>query len=321
MFSRLDQAEHMEELGEQVAGLCSEVIGRVDNELIVELDLLKASDQYSEAMLETLEDLKANCTNFINQHALSIYKHRVDASAQSIDELDEKVSSIKDRMGVELGRFAEELNLATERAANRLDVHLERSADKLIIASEGFEKLYRDHEVDLQEKASHIDGVMGAISAGSMAQHYEGRADDEEKVANWLRYGALFCMVLVIIGASLSFYDSLSNGFELNTALYRLALAFMLSVPAAYLARESSRHREKEHAHRQKSLDLRAITPYLASLGEEQQSEIKMKVADRLFVNESREKGGKSEAKAEVPISAHEMIEALVSWLKASIKK
>lgn len=89
----------------------------------------------------------------------------------------------------------------------------------------------------------------------------------------------------------------------------------MLSIPAAYLARESAKHREKQYAHQQTSLDLKAIAPYIASLPQEEQHKIKIEIAGRIFAAKDFNKVDTDS----YPININEIIMEIIK--KLDIKK
>ncbi|GAF52690.1 hypothetical protein [Psychrobacter sp. JCM 18900] len=138
---------------------------------------------------------------------------------------------------------------------------------------------------------------------------YADSADQEKIAADWLRWGSLFCMAIIILIAGYSFWESIHQSFDLSNSLLRLALVFLLSVPAAYLARESTKHRQQQYTHLQTSLDLKAINPYIASLPEEEQHKIKSEIAQRIFAP----KDFQSISNESYPINSQEVIMALIA--------
>ena len=116
-------------------------------------------------------------------------------------------------------------------------------------------------------------------------------------------------MALIVGIAGYSFIESMHQSFDLSNSLLRLGLVFLLSVPAAYLARESTKHRQQQYTHLQTSLDLKAINPYIASLPDEEQHKIKSEIAQRIFAP----KDFQSISNESYPINSQEVIMALIS--------
>lgn len=94
---------------------------------------------------------------------------------------------------------------------------------------------------------------------------------------------SLFCMVVIACVVGYSLYETTTDAFKWETSLFRLIFSVLLSVPAAYLARESAKHRQQQHSHHETSLNLKAIGPYIASLPENEQNLIKSDIAKKMF--------------------------------------
>jgi len=78
-------------------------------------------------------------------------------------------------------------------------------------------------------------------------------------------------------------YQTLSGNIDWPQILLKAYAALALSIPAAYLAKESAKHRNQEHFNRRISLDLRAMDPYISSLPNEEQNKIKSEMASKIF--------------------------------------
>ena len=171
--------------------------------------------------------------------------------------------------------------------------------------------LYEESLAEIDTKKAQIDDILGYISGKVIAGDYEKSAQDERIVADWLRYGALACMGLIILIVSYSLWKTTTSDFSWQNSIFRIVLSFILAVPATYLAKESAKHREQQYAHLQTSLDLKALDPYIASLPVEEQHKIKITTAERLFVAKSSSK----ESLDSYPINTHEIImEIIKKW-------
>lgn len=143
--------------------------------------------------------------------------------------------------------------------------------------------LYSKALQEIEGKKSEIDNILGHVSGRAVAGDYEKSATEEKNKADWLRIGSLLCMAMIAVSLGYSFWETIGTEFNWQKSLFRITLTFLLSVPAAYLARESAKHREQQYQHLQTSLDLKAISPFLASLPDEEQHKIKIAIASKLF--------------------------------------
>ncbi|MCG9736481.1 hypothetical protein L1D51_21235 [Pseudoalteromonas shioyasakiensis] len=145
--------------------------------------------------------------------------------------------------------------------------------------------IYNNGMNDIAQKEEQIDKLLSTASNRVMADDFDTSAAEEKKAANWLRLGSLGCMAVIIGIVCYSFYDSTHSGFDWESSIFRTVLVFILSIPAAYLSRESAKHREQQYNYHHTALDLKAITPYIASLPEEDQNRIKISIAERIFAS------------------------------------
>jgi len=159
-----------------------------------------------------------------------------------------------------------------------------------------------------KEKEKNINELLGIVTNKKVAGKYEESAAEEKVFADWLRYASIACMIMIVIVVGYSFWETTTTDFKWENSIFRIVLAFLLTVPAAYLARESAKHREQQYNHLQTSLDLNAIDPYVASLLPEQQSKIKTDIAGRIFAAKDYSKISQDS----YPLNTHEQLMELL---------
>ncbi|WP_439864107.1 hypothetical protein [Pseudomonas antarctica] len=164
---------------------------------------------------------------------------------------------------------------------------------------------------DIEEKNSQINDILGVVSGRAVAGDFEKSATEERAAADYLRIGSISCMILIIIILSVSVWETTKTTFNWEASIFRIIIAFLLSVPAAYLARESAKHREQQYNHQQTALDLKAISPYIASLPEEEQHKLKINIATRIFSARDFSKVGNDP----YPLNSQEIIIELLKKL------
>lgn len=192
-------------------------------------------------------------------------------------ELDSKYSEHKSatkQMFNEFENYMSKMRVAAESDFKELDNKL----NEIIEA-------YDATKIELKEKSDQMDEVLGHTANRVMANDYDSSAVSEKKSADWLRYGSLGCMSIIVFIVCYSFYDSTHSGFDWESSIFRTVLVFILSIPAAYLSRESTKHREQQYNYHHTALDLKAITPYISSLPDEDQNRIKISIAERIFAS------------------------------------
>lgn len=151
---------------------------------------------------------------------------------------------------------------------------------------EEIELEYNENLLHLAKKRKEIDNLSSIVTGRAITSSYLRSSMAERKISDQLRNAAMAFMTLACIFAAISVFTA-GNQNDLSTTLLRLSLALIFSVPAAYLARESAKHRKQQYEHLQISLDVAAITPYSASLPRELQDKLKEEMASRIFINKN----------------------------------
>lgn len=162
---------------------------------------------------------------------------------------------------------------------------------------EQFKAKLSDFEKRANERVEKIQGMLDEArktfqNLGVVVQtgKYQEFADKEAKVASWLRWGAIVSLALMFIGTLVVILTAEAAQITWNLFLLRFLTVATLSIPAFYLARESTRHREKEHRYRKIQLELTSLTPYLEFFDEAKKREIKEKLVEKYFGREEAEK-------------------------------
>lgn len=230
-----------------------------------------------------------------------------DHILRKIEQLDYEYEKHEKQDQLIKNSLAENAKLVAnlENKVTGLEEVAKREIDKI-------SKDYADALTEIETKRDQINSILGHASGRVIAGDYEKSAADEKASADWLRWASLACMALIVVVLGYSFWETVDAEFHWQKSLFRVALAFLLSAPAAYLARESTKHRLQQYQHLQTSLDLKTITPYLASLPEEIQHKIKSEVASKLFSGRDLSQAG-SES---YPVNAQEILMELVKKIE-----
>lgn len=133
------------------------------------------------------------------------------------------------------------------------------------------------------EKQTEAERIVSLIGNIGLTGNFKGAASREKKSADRLRVVALVCFLAMVGVVIATLFISIDDGFDPWIALFRLGAGLTLVIPAAYAARESSRHRALEIKNRRAELELASIDAYLESLPEEKRHEIKAQLTDKFF--------------------------------------
>lgn len=224
-----------------------------------------------------------------------------------LNRVDSNLKAIIDSHNIHDERIKKALS-ENESRVSLLDTNLKKAEESVTTELEKIKQLYETTLKKLAEKETQMDELLGFNSGRVIAGDFETSAKEERKMADNLRWGSLGIMVCIIIVVGYTFYETTKDNFMWESSIFRISLTFLLSIPAAYLARESAKHRAQQYSHLQTSLDLKAITPYLASLPDEEQHKIKIEIANRIFAN----KDFSEVSKNAYPLNTQEIIMELI---------
>lgn len=168
--------------------------------------------------------------------------------------------------------------------------------------------------VELLAKQKEINDLVGLLAGETISGSYAKSASVEKKSADVMRNSSVALMLTIVLIIGYSLFETAKPHFEWETALARLLFSLTLSIPAAYLARESSKHRTQQYTYLRVSLDLQAMPPYLAPLPSEEQNRLRGGFADRIFGAKDSSSAGDS-----YPLNLQELIMAIIN--KAEISK
>lgn len=195
---------------------------------------------------------------------------------------------IEGQLKIKLGEYQKETDklFATHQSnISNLEARAEKDFKELNLKVKVIKEAFNSTLEELNDKSVQMDDLLEQSANRTIAQDYDTSAFNERRAANRLRYGSLACMAIIIGIVCYSFYDSTHSGFDWESSIFRTVLVFILSIPAAYLSRESAKHREQQYNYHHTALDLKAITPYIASLPEVDQNRIKISIAERIFAS------------------------------------
>jgi hypothetical protein len=295
--------------------------------------------------LRKLEDKATEVRKSLDALAEKVGKHEADVAAQ-VTRLDTAIQTfISESTQSEAGRSAQFTEAEAsrksafdeaEKARNaELSAQITATAEQLAAhvsaSTEAFEQLREsadsEFSVLLERQRTEAEAIMadlatlkesakesvGIIAATGMAGGYERTANEEKAAADRWRRIAAAAFVGVIGFALLSVFWPLlvEGGADWEGVAAKIYASLTFALLAAYAGREAEKHRRSERYHRQRSLELRSLNPYLEPLSAEQQSAIRSVVADRIFGRDDLN----ATAPAEAPPPLPNVIDALSTIL------
>lgn len=243
---------------------------------------------------------------------------RIKANVNGSEERErfEALASKLESLIEEHDFYSKDKNRTIGDLSSRLDELQQNlsSAEKIISEKESvIDTAFQNAEEELKSKMKAVDKLQGILAGKKMAGNFDESSSIEKNAADWLRIGSIVCMGIIALVVLYSLWETTTQDFNWQESLFRLIFSIVLSVPAAYLARESAKHRQQQYHYHQTSLDLKAITPYIASLPDDEQHRLKSEIAQRLFAPKNA--GAVTPTQDPYPINAHEVLIALLNKL------
>jgi len=162
-----------------------------------------------------------------------------------------------------------------------------KHVDRLEAAFEAHTKEVQERLDDIKAKHAAILEIHGLVGTDGVAGGYQKGASDEHKAANIWRRVAMVSLSLAAAWLLLKFYlgfgTTPSGGINWAELITTASLTFVLLVTAGYAARQSKTHRNAEQQMRWFALEVKAIDPFLSSLEDADQKELKKQLSERLF--------------------------------------
>ena len=132
--------------------------------------------------------------------------------------------------------------------------------------------------LDLHSQAQQATADIGA---GTVGEHYEKYAHREARIADLLRLIVGGIVVVIVLQAV--FFNRAVTEATLTVELVRLSSAIPLAALAAYLARESTRHREAARWGRERAIAMQTMPAYTAEFEEDDRRVLWQVLGIRVF--------------------------------------
>lgn len=200
----------------------------------------------------------------------------------------------------------------TDRKLYKEQFDADKEASKKVFEEQkaAFEKQSTDTIKDLNTKLAEANKIVNIVGNVGVTGNYQNIANQNKKSADFFRWVALGFMAAMSALLIWSLIKISKNGeFNLYKSLVRILMAAVLTYPAVYASRESSKHRKLETQNRSLELELASIGPFIELLPEDKKEKIKEELASKYFGNYNSVTGSKDDE--DVSVNALERIAKL----------
>lgn|SRR5690554_777837 len=188
---------------------------------------------------------------------------------------------------------------------------------------EAFEKQISDLQNEtkstienLKQKLEEAKKIVNIVGNVGVTGNYQKIASEHKTTANTFRWISIGIMIVMSGLLIWTIIDLSKDGFDLYKSIVRIVAATILTYPAIYASKESSRHRVLETKNRNLELELASLGPFIELLSEDKKEKIKEDLVYRYFGNGLSEENVK-ESEEDVSINGLEkIIKAMLPLIK-----
>lgn len=176
--------------------------------------------------------------------------------------------------------------IRTKSEAETKDISTKHN-ERLKSAFDTYTKDAQERLEDMKAKHAAILEIHGLVGTDGVAGGYQKTATDEHEAANTWRKVAMGSLGLAAGWLALKFYlgfgSASAGGLNWAELVTAGSLTLVLLAAAGYASRQSKTLRDLEQQMRWFSLEVKAIDPFLSSLEDADQKELKKQLSERLF--------------------------------------
>lgn len=264
-----------------------------------------------DAHKEALENLKAQ-----SDEAFSEWQNEFGEAQNSRAE---EFSSAQIQRGEKFDETMREIRSKSE--AETKDISTEHN-ERLKFAFDTYTQDVEARLDDMKAKHAAILEIHGLVGTDGVAGGYQKTATDEHKAANTWRIVAMVSLGLAAAWLLLKFFlgfgETSAGGVNWAELVTAGSLTLVLLAAAGYASRQSKTHRDLEQQMRWFSLEVKAIDPFLSSLEDADQKELKKQLSERLF---GKDRTANQARKSGVDLGAYkELSESIMSRVQEILK-
>lgn len=263
------------------------------------------------------DELSATQTDLLQkQQKIEVLEKTIDEKQIEIQnvllsyntEFEALKSSANSSIDADRKRFSETFD--SDRKDNKAQLESDR---EIIKAASDTQKKELEKEAAeiieiLQKKQSEASKIVSIVGNIGVTGNYQNIANSHKKSANIFRWIAMGFMVVMSALLIYSIIELGNDDFDLYKSLVRILAAAVLTYPAVYASRESTRHRNLETQNRNLELELASIGPFIELLPEDKRQKIKEELANKYFGNNQHGFESKSDDNGEVSVNGLEKI-------------
>jgi hypothetical protein len=247
-----------------------EVLLNIIDDLSEFINRAKDSNKISEKEFVSLEINDKNTSEPFN-----ILKNRLQRMSEKIEYL---LNIIKENKNTTANN-PKKISDTEKEISKKIDEIYLKAKEK----SDNFEKLITESSNKINSETESLSELIAKISETGLSKDFSKQANDDKKSADKYRLGAIGLLLLCGIGNVLLFLAGVLDKMSDRDIITKFISLSIFLIPAFYMIKESSKHREQENKNKRISLTLISINSYLSDTNEETKQLVKSTLAREMF--------------------------------------
>lgn len=254
----------------------------------------KSFDDFSNSITISKDNLSSEITSLTkkiqeNETYIEKLNNSIEQKKQETDSLisqwQQQFSSAQEQRTNDFTKWFDNIK---EKSKETLESHFEQNQENINKRSEEVESQLTSIIEDSDAKHKRILELYELTAGDSVGSAYLSNANDEKTEADTWRDRSIYFIIATAVWIFFAFIFNAGvseNGIDLvwGELIMSFSLTGVLLYGAAYSAQQSTKHRNNEKKARWFALEVKAIDPFISSLKETDQQELKKQLSEKLF--------------------------------------
>lgn len=251
--------------------------------------VIEEKNAYSEELTASTEELRVLHLQ-IEQLESAVEEHKKSMDSQ-ISQWQQQFSDAQEKRSEKYLEWREKVESDVRKQNTEI---VQKSKEEVSLLRDTVQQELHELQQDASAKHERIMELYELASGDSVAGGFSKTSNDETKQANiwrWISIGFIVATTFWLIfayqqstGISIDAATSTFDNFSWHRAFLSFSITGVLLFGAGYAGRQSSLHREEAESSRKFALQIKALDPYISSLDESVQQEVKKELTGKFFV-------------------------------------
>lgn len=226
---------------------------------------------------ETISDAKKQLFDLVNTHHAKMLEDQ--------EKYSEAIQENNRRFTAALEGYKSEINSLKERVLAENETMRDNSSESMSRFEEESKALIEKTQSAFDSHEKEVAKMVGILSRDSFSYNYGQESDNARKSAKMWHIIAIASMIAVVGFAVFAFVFTLTRDVTWVNVVTKILVTGAGTSIAAYAAKQASKQDKMERYAKRTALELAAFDPFIRSLEQTKQDELKAEITKRIFGN------------------------------------